>query len=78
MEIVILKTDEIFFYVWQKRFFDVPYDYTSKLLINTIQIEDIVEKSKRKKYANTHALLLDFKWLYHNCQILYSSKWWVI
>ncbi|XP_055326801.1 MYND-type zinc finger-containing chromatin reader Zmynd8-like [Sitodiplosis mosellana] len=54
--------------------FNVPYDYTNSLLINPVSFADIVEKSKRNEYANTHALLLDFKWLCHNCEILHSKR----
>lgn len=43
----------------------------NKELVNQVTMEDIIDKAKRFEYnANTSALLLDFKWILHNCTIL--------
>lgn len=54
---------------------NIPEGYTdSQLLMNAVTFDDIKNKVERAEYTSAHALLLDFKWLQHNLEILYRCK----
>lgn len=73
-DFIICQLQMLIIYL-QNGIFDLPESYKeSPLLVNPITFAEIVEKGRAKEYANPTSLLLDFKWLRHNCEILYLRK----
>lgn len=48
--------------------------FNVSVLVNPVMFLNIVEKAKQSQYVSLEALLLDFKWLLHNCNILCNQK----
>lgn len=53
---------------------DIPYSDHSLELLNCMTLEGIKDKADNGQYRSTHELLMDFKWLQHNCEIMYKCN----